>query len=151
MLCLLEGQRLGYLQECFALLKTTAWYSFTKLTAFIGPQQAEDHMICITSWVLWVFTMRCLIPFCLQLISSVDPKFLKLTKMDDKIYSSFRETFKDLDVKLLNADDLKSEKAKEVSQHLLLAQHAPPSVLRVTDAGWIRKLWFVFSDVASVL
>lgn len=95
--------------------------------------------------------MRCLIPFCLQLISSVDPKFLKLTKMDDKIYSSFRETFKDLDVKLLNADDLKSEKAKEVSQRLLLAQHAPPSVLRVTDAGWIRKLWFVFSDVASVL
>uniref|UniRef100_A0AAX7TXZ5 Polysaccharide biosynthesis domain-containing protein n=1 Tax=Astatotilapia calliptera TaxID=8154 RepID=A0AAX7TXZ5_ASTCA len=48
-----------------------------------------------------------------NLISSVDPKFLKLTKMDDKIYSSFRETFKDLDVKLLNADDLKSEKAKE--------------------------------------
>ncbi|KAG7217782.1 hypothetical protein INR49_010134 [Caranx melampygus] len=49
----------------------------------------------------------------LQLISSVDPKFLKLTKLDDKIYSSFRETFKELDIKLLKADDLKSEQAKE--------------------------------------
>lgn len=53
--------------------------------------------------------------FCLQLISSVDPKFLKLTKLDDKIYSSFRETFKDLDIKLLKAEDLKSDEAKEVS------------------------------------
>lgn len=49
-----------------------------------------------------------------NLISSVDPKFLKLTKQDDQIYSSFRETFKDLDVKLLKTDDLKSDKAKEV-------------------------------------
>lgn len=52
---------------------------------------------------------------CPQLISSVDPKFLKLTKLDDKIYSSFRETFKDLDIKLLKPDDLKSDAAKEVS------------------------------------
>lgn len=54
--------------------------------------------------------------FAFQLISSVDPKFLKLTKQDDQIYSSFRETFKDLDVKLLKSDDLKSDKAKEVSE-----------------------------------
>nr|XP_019960629.1 PREDICTED: protein PBDC1 [Paralichthys olivaceus] len=48
-----------------------------------------------------------------NLISSVDPKFLKLTKLDERIYSSFRETFKDLDIKLLNPDDLKSDEAKE--------------------------------------
>jgi len=48
-----------------------------------------------------------------NLISSVEPRFLKLTKMDDHIYSSFRETFKELEVKLLNADDLKSVEAKE--------------------------------------
>ncbi|KAF7218029.1 protein PBDC1 isoform X1 [Nothobranchius furzeri] len=48
-----------------------------------------------------------------NLISSVDPKFLKLTKLDDNIYSSFRETFKELDVKQLKEDDLKSEQAKE--------------------------------------
>ncbi|XP_070408254.1 protein PBDC1 isoform X2 [Nothobranchius furzeri] len=48
-----------------------------------------------------------------DLISSVDPKFLKLTKLDDNIYSSFRETFKELDVKQLKEDDLKSEQAKE--------------------------------------
>uniref|UniRef100_A0A3Q1GMT1 Polysaccharide biosynthesis domain containing 1 n=1 Tax=Acanthochromis polyacanthus TaxID=80966 RepID=A0A3Q1GMT1_9TELE len=48
-----------------------------------------------------------------NLISSVDPKFLKLTKLDDKIYSTFRESFKDLDVKVLTHDQLKSDTAKE--------------------------------------
>ncbi|XP_056146994.1 protein PBDC1 [Lampris incognitus] len=48
-----------------------------------------------------------------NLISSVDPKFLKLTNVDDKIYSSFRETFRDLNIKLLNPEDLKSAEAKE--------------------------------------
>ncbi|XP_060917588.1 protein PBDC1 [Labrus mixtus] len=48
-----------------------------------------------------------------NLISSVEPKFLKLTKLDDKIYTDFRETFKDLDIKLLKVDDLKSAQAKE--------------------------------------
>lgn len=55
---------------------------------------------------------------CLQLISSVDPKFLKLTKMDDQIYEAFREGFKDYDIKLLKEDDLKSDKAKEVSVNM---------------------------------
>ncbi|KAF3848413.1 hypothetical protein F7725_014920 [Dissostichus mawsoni] len=40
--------------------------------------------------------------------------FLKLTKMDDDIYKMFRETFKDLDIKKLNPDDLKSDEMKEV-------------------------------------
>ncbi|XP_061589498.1 protein PBDC1 [Cololabis saira] len=48
-----------------------------------------------------------------NLISSVDPKFLKLTELDEQIYSSFREAFKDLDVKQLKEDDLKSAQAKE--------------------------------------
>ncbi|XP_019745716.1 protein PBDC1 [Hippocampus comes] len=48
-----------------------------------------------------------------NLISSVDPKFLKLTKMDDDIYSTFRETFEDLDIKVLHPDQLKSAEAKE--------------------------------------
>uniref|UniRef100_A0A3Q1HNW8 Polysaccharide biosynthesis domain containing 1 n=1 Tax=Acanthochromis polyacanthus TaxID=80966 RepID=A0A3Q1HNW8_9TELE len=52
-------------------------------------------------------------PVLFQLISSVDPKFLKLTKLDDKIYSTFRESFKDLDVKVLTHDQLKSDTAKE--------------------------------------
>lgn len=49
-----------------------------------------------------------------QLISSVDPKFLKLTKMDDQIYKVFREGFKDFEIKLLKEEDLKSDKAKAV-------------------------------------
>ncbi|CAL8279867.1 protein PBDC1 [Gadus morhua] len=48
-----------------------------------------------------------------NLISSVDPKFLKLTKVDDTIYTAFRETFKDMDIKLLHPDLLKSAEAKE--------------------------------------
>ncbi|KAM9820971.1 protein PBDC1 [Neosynchiropus ocellatus] len=48
-----------------------------------------------------------------NLISSVEPKFLKLTKMDDHIYDRFREEFRDLDVKVLKEDDLKSADAKE--------------------------------------
>ncbi|CAL8405629.1 unnamed protein product [Arctogadus glacialis] len=48
-----------------------------------------------------------------NLISSVDPKFLKLTKVDDTIYTAFRETFKDMDIKQLHPDLLKSAEAKE--------------------------------------
>ncbi|XP_010169698.1 protein PBDC1, partial [Antrostomus carolinensis] len=48
-----------------------------------------------------------------NLISSVDPKFLNLTKVDDQIYEEFRKTFKDLKIDVLDPEDLKSEPAKE--------------------------------------
>nr|XP_020635758.1 protein PBDC1 [Pogona vitticeps] len=48
-----------------------------------------------------------------NLISSVDPKFLKLTKVDDQIYAEFRKAFKDLGIGVLDPEDLKSEPAKE--------------------------------------
>ncbi|KAF0031844.1 protein PBDC1 [Scophthalmus maximus] len=48
-----------------------------------------------------------------NLISSVDPKFLKLTKLDDQLYSSFRDAFKDLDIRALDPDQLKTDEAKE--------------------------------------
>uniref|UniRef100_A0A4W3IJL1 Polysaccharide biosynthesis domain-containing protein n=1 Tax=Callorhinchus milii TaxID=7868 RepID=A0A4W3IJL1_CALMI len=47
-----------------------------------------------------------------NLISSVDPRFLKLTKSDSRIYSEFRSQFRELNVRLLNPEDLKSESAK---------------------------------------
>lgn len=53
-------------------------------------------------------------PHLSQLISSVDPKFLKLTKTDDLIYSKFREDFPDFNIKILDAELLKSAEAKEV-------------------------------------
>ncbi|NXN41859.1 PBDC1 protein, partial [Rhinoptilus africanus] len=43
----------------------------------------------------------------------VDPKFLNLTKVDDRIYGEFRKTFKDLKIDLLDPEELKSEPAKE--------------------------------------
>ncbi|XP_057575089.1 protein PBDC1 [Hippopotamus amphibius kiboko] len=48
-----------------------------------------------------------------KLISSVDPQFLKLTKVDDQIYSEFRENFKKLRIDVLDPEELKSESAKE--------------------------------------
>ncbi|XP_042333087.1 protein PBDC1 [Sceloporus undulatus] len=48
-----------------------------------------------------------------NLISSVDPKFLKLTKADDRIYAEFRKAFQELRVDLLDQEELKSEPAKE--------------------------------------
>ncbi|NXR71120.1 PBDC1 protein, partial [Pycnonotus jocosus] len=47
-----------------------------------------------------------------NLISSVEPKFLKLTQVDDLIYREFREVFRELRVDLLNPEELKSEPAK---------------------------------------
>uniref|UniRef100_A0A8C2MXV3 Polysaccharide biosynthesis domain containing 1 n=1 Tax=Cricetulus griseus TaxID=10029 RepID=A0A8C2MXV3_CRIGR len=48
-----------------------------------------------------------------KLISSVDPQFLKLTKVDDQIYSEFRGNFEKLRVDVLDPEELKSESAKE--------------------------------------
>ncbi|XP_067168489.1 protein PBDC1 [Apteryx mantelli] len=48
-----------------------------------------------------------------NLISSVDPKFLNLTKVDDQIYGEFRKTFSDLKIDVLDPEELKSEPAKE--------------------------------------
>ncbi|KAJ7305332.1 hypothetical protein JRQ81_011252 [Phrynocephalus forsythii] len=48
-----------------------------------------------------------------NLISSVDPKFLKLTQVDDQIYAEFRKAFQDLAIDVLDPEDLKSEPAKE--------------------------------------
>ncbi|XP_025840794.1 protein PBDC1 isoform X2 [Vulpes vulpes] len=48
-----------------------------------------------------------------KLISSVDPQFLKLTKVDDQIYSEFRKNFEKLRIDVLDTEELKSESAKE--------------------------------------
>ncbi|XP_005413152.2 PREDICTED: protein PBDC1-like [Chinchilla lanigera] len=48
-----------------------------------------------------------------KLISSVDPQFLKLTKVDDQIYSEFREHFEKLKIDVLDPEELKSDSAKE--------------------------------------
>jgi len=43
----------------------------------------------------------------------VDPKALRLTKMDDQLYKHFRETFPDLNVASVTEEQLKSADAKE--------------------------------------
>nr|CAG4637468.1 EOG090X0HAI [Ceriodaphnia reticulata]SVE73282.1 EOG090X0HAI [Ceriodaphnia reticulata] len=49
-----------------------------------------------------------------NLLSSVDPKILRLTKLDDQLYKHFRETFPDLSVASVTEEKLKSAEAKEL-------------------------------------
>ncbi|VVC36924.1 Polysaccharide biosynthesis domain,Yst0336-like domain [Cinara cedri] len=47
-----------------------------------------------------------------NLICSVDPKLLKLTPHDDKIYNEFRRLFPDLQLDILDENDVKSDVSK---------------------------------------
>ncbi|XP_014207480.1 protein PBDC1 [Copidosoma floridanum] len=48
-----------------------------------------------------------------NILCSVDPKILKLTSHDDLIYKTFRETFPDLKVDVIDENELKSPEGKE--------------------------------------
>ncbi|CAH1784370.1 unnamed protein product [Owenia fusiformis] len=48
-----------------------------------------------------------------NLITSVDPKLLKLTKKDNEIYAHFREDFKDVVINKIDEDSLKSPDSKK--------------------------------------
>ncbi|XP_062051211.1 protein PBDC1-like [Lepus europaeus] len=48
-----------------------------------------------------------------KLISAVDPQFLKLTKVDDQIYSEFQKIVEKLKIDALGPEEPKSELAKE--------------------------------------
>ena len=52
--------------------------------------------------------------FLLQLVSSVDPMILKLTKCDSDIYTHFRDEFPDVKLDVINIDEMKSPAGKEV-------------------------------------
>ena len=54
--------------------------------------------------------------FILQIITSVDASRLKLTKLDDKIYETFRKSFPDLSIAKITDDDIKTPAEKEVSK-----------------------------------
>lgn len=62
---------------------------------------------------LWAFKAFEHAEIYFNLISSVDPKILRLTKIDDDIYKHFREAFPELKVKVVTQDQLKSDEAKE--------------------------------------
>lgn len=48
-----------------------------------------------------------------NLVSSLDPKILRLTKMDDDIYANFRNQFPDTKVDKIDADEIKTKENKE--------------------------------------
>lgn len=84
-----------------------------------------------------------------QLISSVDPKFLKLTKMDDQIYKVFREGFKDFEIKLLKEEDLKSDKAKGVGINVGICPVSPELQWRLSVSVVLRHRHGVPSATSS--
>ncbi|XP_022160587.1 protein PBDC1 [Myzus persicae] len=47
-----------------------------------------------------------------NLICSVDPKLLRLTPHDDKIYKEFRRLFPDLQIEVLDEEDVKNDSSK---------------------------------------
>ncbi|KAJ1521573.1 hypothetical protein ONE63_003228 [Megalurothrips usitatus] len=49
-----------------------------------------------------------------NLLSSVDPKLLRLTPQDDAIYKAFRSKFPDLKVDVINETEIKSPEGKEM-------------------------------------
>ena len=59
--------------------------------------------------------IKILIDYLLQLVSSVDPAILKLTKTDNEIYDHFRSEFPDLKIDKIDTDEMKSAEGKEVS------------------------------------
>ena len=54
----------------------------------------------------------------LQLITSLDPKSLKISKIDDKIYESFRKDFPDMKIDVIDEDEMKSPEGKQVIEFL---------------------------------
>ena len=50
----------------------------------------------------------------LQLITSVDTRELRLTKIDNELYEKFRKEFPDMDVSVINENELKSPEGKKV-------------------------------------
>jgi len=48
-----------------------------------------------------------------NLISSIDPKILRLTPKDDLVYEQFKESFPDLEVAVIDVEAMKSDKGKE--------------------------------------
>ncbi|XP_044261917.1 protein PBDC1 [Tribolium madens] len=47
-----------------------------------------------------------------NILCSVDPKYLKLTPIDNIIYKEFRDEFPHLRINIINENELKSEKSK---------------------------------------
>ena len=55
--------------------------------------------------------------FFLKILCAIDPKQLRLSPHDDKIYSRFRELFGDFKIDTLDEDKIKSNEAKIVIQN----------------------------------
>ena len=49
----------------------------------------------------------------------MDSKYLKLTKIDDTVYSEYQQLFKDFQCEIIDVDELKSAKSKEVLNIIL--------------------------------
>lgn len=82
---------------------TSSHYSLPTASSVINDPSIEK---------LWMLKAADQMMVHFNLISSVPPRRLKLSKKDDLIYHQFREDFPDFKVNLISIDDLKSNEAK---------------------------------------
>ncbi|CAG9857137.1 unnamed protein product [Phyllotreta striolata] len=72
-------------------------------------EEFENDQTVETLWAIKAFEHA---EVYFNILCSVDPKLLKLTPLDDLIYSSFRQEFPKLDIEVIKEDELKSTKEK---------------------------------------
>jgi len=104
------------------------------------PSKTHWYWKCI--WVL----ISVLLSF--QLISSVNPKLLKLTKFDDQIEACFRKYFPTMQVEVITESDLKSEENKPVKIDYKSNQYYwyTSTVCIYADFNFFTKVWRAFCD-----
>ncbi|KAI9032295.1 putative polysaccharide biosynthesis protein [Hyaloraphidium curvatum] len=77
----------------------------------IDPETVENNPDIERQWAEKAFRHA---ETYMKLLSSLPAAKLKLTPLDDDIYTNFRTTFPDLNVAVLDEEDLKSPAAKEL-------------------------------------
>lgn len=88
------------------------------MTSTFDPETAENHPDIEKQWAVKAMHQA---ETYFKLLQAVDPRKVKLTRLDDEIYNHFRSEFPDLDLKELKVNqDFKSEAAKEKWRQFLL-------------------------------
>lgn len=83
-----------------------------KSVAFALSEPAENYVNDAEVEFLWAMKAVEHAEIHFNLVSSVNPRSLRLTDHDDRIYASFKEAFRDFSLTPIVIDQLKSEEAK---------------------------------------
>ncbi|XP_067935169.1 protein PBDC1-like isoform X2 [Watersipora subatra] len=92
-----------------------SWQNSTELasTASVLSRPANEFGNSTDIEMQWAMKSSAHAETYFNILTSTEPKFLKLTKCDDEIYNRFRQEFPDEKIDQLNIDNIKSDKGKE--------------------------------------